>query len=428
LMDKALEVLERRLSRQLAASLETCVRCGICADSCHYYLADPRPEHVPAYRAELLRRIYRRHHDPVGRLFPGLVRARELDDELAEELIKSAYGTCTMCRRCVLNCPMGVDNGLIVRTARGMLAALGRVPKGLQDTVDVHLESGNNMAVSEEDFVETLEWLEEQLQDEVDDPEARIPVNQAGARVLYTLNPREAKYYPLTILAAAKVFYAAGESWTLSTRAWDVTNYALFNGDDEAAREIAGWLAQEAAELGVEEVVMAECGHGFRAFRWEGENWLGRSYAAPVRGFVELVAEYIRTGRIKLDPAQNPEPVTYHDPCNQARNGGILEEPRYILKHAVADFREMHPHGRENFCCGGGGGMMAMGEFAEGRLAAGRVKAEQIRATGAKVVATSCHNCLDQITELSKHYDLGIKVLNLCEVVAEAIILPGDRQ
>jgi Fe-S oxidoreductase len=125
-----------------------------------------------------------------------------------------------------------------------------------------------------------------------------------------------------------------------------------------------------------------------------------------------------------LDPGVNTKRVTYHDPCNQARNGGIVDEPRYILRHAVQDFVEMEPHGVENFCCGGGGGMLSMTEFSKERINAGKTKADQILATGAEIVATTCHNCLDQLDEIKRHYKLKVKVQNLSELVAAAIIWP----
>ena len=151
---------------------------------------------------------------------------------------------------------------------------------------------------------------------------------------------------------------------------------------------------------------------------------LGQPFPFVVRGFVEPMAEYIRSGRIQLDPTRNTQPVTYHDPCNQARNGGLLDEPRYILSKAVMDFREMTPNRENNYCCGGGGGMLSMTEFAQRRMAAAKVKAEQIQATEAKIIATSCHNCLDQLAEVSRKYKLGAPVKNLCELVADAIIWP----
>jgi Fe-S oxidoreductase len=319
---------------------------------------------------------------------------------------------------------MGVDTRHIIRTARAMLTAIDMTPEGLKATVDIHLESGNNMGVGEEDYVETLEWMEEELQDELDDPSVKIPINKKNARVMYTFNPREVKYFPYLIQAAAKIFNAAGEDWTLSTESWDATNYGLFSGDDNAACTIARNLEQAVSNMGAEMLVMAECGHGYRSQRWEGENWAGHSYSFPVISFVELQAQYIKEGRIKLDPAVNSKRVTYHDPCNQARSGGIVEEPRYILRRTVMDFVEMEPHGIDNYCCGGGGGMLSMSEFARARIAAGKAKADQIKATGAEIVVTSCHNCLDQLDEIKRHYKLKVKIQNLSELVADAVIWP----
>jgi Fe-S oxidoreductase len=275
---QALEVFKKRLNRQLEASLEVCVRCGLCADACHYYVSNPKPEHVPAYRAEQLRKLYRKLFDPMGKAAPGWVGAAPLDQELVDKLLWTAFGSCTMCGRCVLNCPMGVDMRLIMRTARGMLTAIDMTPEGLKATVDIHLQVGNNMGVSEEDYVDTLEWMEEELQDEMEDSSITIPIDKKNARVVYTFNPREVKYFPYLIQAAAKIFNAAGEDWTLSTESWDATNYALFNGDDQAAAVIAHNLEAAVNHLGADMLVMAECGHGFRSQRWEGENWVGRRY------------------------------------------------------------------------------------------------------------------------------------------------------
>jgi Fe-S oxidoreductase len=278
------------------------------------------------------------------------------------------------------------------------------------------------MGITGEDYIETLQWMEEELQAELEDPSIKIPVDKKRARVVYTFNPREVKYFPYLIQAAAKIFNAVGEDWTLSTASWDATNYALFSGDDQAAQKIAQNLEQAVNDLGADVLVMAECGHGYRSQRWEAENWIGHSYPFKVISFVELQAQYIKEGRLKLDPSVNSKPVTYHDPCNQTRNGGIVDEPRFILQHVVMNFQEMTPHGVENYCCGGGGGMLSMTEFAKERLAAAKVKAEQIQATGAEIVATSCHNCLDQLDEIRRHYKIPAKVQNLSELVAAAIV------
>ena len=413
-----------KLNRNLAVYFQTCQRCGLCAETCHYYRATGDPRMIPGYKVEQVRKLYERQRDDWRRkLSLWIPRGDGLDEEELLELKDVVFGRCTMCRRCTLTCPMGIDTGMIMRAARGMLTLAHKAPKGLQDTVDVHVMTGNNMGMDKEEFVDTVEWMEEELQKDIGDPNAKIPIDKEGAKQLWVLNPREVKFYPLLLQAQAKIFYAAGESYTLSSKYWDVTNYALFNGDDKDAATIAGYVLEEADRLGCDTIICSECGHGMRQLKYMAPIWLKRS-DFKVRAFVEVVADYIQSGRIKLNPTVNKERVTYHDPCNQARSGNYIEEPRIVLKNSVMDFVDLTPCGRDNFCCGGGGGALTMGEYRNWRLEAATVKAEQIKATGAKIIATSCHNCIDQLAEINRHYKLGVKVVNTCELTAKAIVLP----
>lgn len=413
-----------KLNRNLAVYFQTCQRCGLCAETCHYYRATGDPRMIPGYKVEQVRKLYERQRDDWRRkLSLWIPRGDGLDEEELLELKDVVFGRCTMCRRCTLTCPMGIDTGMIMRAARGMLTLAHKAPKGLQDTVDVHVMTGNNMGMDKEEFVDTVEWMEEELQKDIGDPNAKIPIDKEGAKQLWVLNPREVKFFPLLLQAQAKIFYAAGESYTLSSRYWDVTNYALFNGDDKDAATIAGYVLEEADRLGCDTIICSECGHGMRQLKYMAPIWLKRS-DFKVRAFIEVVADYIQSGRINLDRTANKERVTYHDPCNQARSGNYIEEPRIVLRNSVTDFVDLTPCGRNNFCCGGGGGALTMGEYRNWRLEAATVKAEQIKATGAKIVATSCHNCIDQLAEINRHYKLGVKVVNTCELTAKAIVLP----
>lgn len=420
---KALELLARRLDGKLLTHLNSCVHCGLCAESCHYYLAEPNEKYIPGKKVDLIASIYRRYHTLPGKLFPVWTGARNLDDQMVEELFDLAFGACSMCGRCAIHCSTGVDIPFLVRTSRSMLQVMGLVPKGLQSTADAALKTGNNMGIERQDLIDTLKWLEDDLQMEVGDPNARIPLDAKGANLSLTLNPREPKFFPLSISAMAKIFYAAGESWTISTNVYDVTNYSYFAGDEAGAGELAERHDAEIRKLGFKTLALAECGHGFRAFRWEGPRWMGRQYATEAVSILEIMAGYIKDGRIKTDPSLNQKLTTLHDPCNLVRNGGIIEEQRFILKHAVANFVEMTPNRENNYCCGGGGGQLSMSEFSERRINAGKIKAEQIRKTGAKVVATPCHNCIDQLMELNHKYKLGVEIKTVGEILADALVM-----
>ena len=404
--------------------LNACVRCGLCAEACHYYLAEPGPDATPARKVQLVAAVFRRELTMLGRCLPGWVGARDLDPALVEEWIDELFGRCTMCGRCMLNCTAGIDVPAIVRAGRGALAAADLVPPELKAAVDASVATGNSMGITRDEWVETVAWMEQELQAELGDPCARLPLDRAGADLLYTVNPREPKFFPLSLLATGAIFHAAGASWTLSSENYDVTNYGMFAGDPATAATFSGRLLAAARALGVRTLVLGECGHGFQATRWLAPEWLGDRPGVEVRSVLEVVADYIRSGRVRLDPARVPGPVTLHDPCNLVRLGGIVEEPREILSRAVSRWVEMSPSREQNFCCGGGGGQLAMSRYAKRRLAAGRIKAEQIRATGAAIVAAPCHNCIDQLIELNREYQLGVQVKSICELVADALVWP----
>jgi Fe-S oxidoreductase len=418
---KAIEIVNRSDDGRMLSYLNSCVHCGLCADSCIFYLTGKDPKFIPARKVDLVASIYRRYHTLSGRIMPGLTGARNLDEDTVNEMVDLLFGACTMCGRCTMHCSVGLDIAEVVRLGRNMLSTLEMVPATLQNTVRAAMETGNNMAIPKEDLIDTIKWLEEELQFELDSPDVRIPLDEPGKKVIYTLNPREPKFFPLSISAMAKIFYLAGESWTLSTKMYDVTNYAYFSGNDEEASVIVNRLVDEALALGAEKVVLAECGHGSRSFRWEGPNYIERKYPFEVVTSVELINEYIREGRIKPDLTKNSRKVTLHDPCNLVRAGGIMRQQRDILEKSVLNFTEMNPYGNDNYCCGGGGGQLSMSEYNERRMGAGRIKADQIKATAAEVVVTPCHNCVDQLIQINQAYKLNVQIKTMAEIVADAL-------
>jgi len=420
---KALQLLTQPKDSQLISHVNSCVHCGLCAESCMYYVATNDERFVPALKVDLLSTIYQRYSTVTGKFLPRLVKARELDDATIQEMVDLFFGSCTLCGRCTLHCSIGVDITYLVRVGRAILASMGFVPATLQSTVNAALQTGNNMAIPTEDFTSTLSWLEDELRNEVQDPQASIPLNQPDVNVLYTLNPREPRFFPLSISAMAKIFYAAKESWTLSTFMYDVTNYAYFSCNLEEAVKIAERLFNETTNLRAKRCVLAECGHGSRAFRWEAPNYLQKLFSFDTLTSVELLAEYIREGRIKVDKDKNQETVTLHDPCNLVREGGIVDEQRYVLNHTTTTFVEMTPHGLDNLCCGGGGGQLSMSEYGDRRMKIGELKAEQIRKTGAATVVTPCHNCVDQLIQINNKFKLGVNIKTLAEIVADALVL-----
>ncbi len=432
------ENFKKRVNRQHALSFAVCAHCGMCNESCHYYKATGDPKMTPAYKADRMRRLYKRHFDWLGKIAPWWVGAEDvLTDEDLEELKDVFFGSCTGCRRCTVNCPFGVDMAALVGLTRSLLVDEKVAPDGVLTVMKDQWETGNQMAVSKEDYLETLEWLGEELQDELDDPDFEFPVDKEGAEFVFVINPREIKYSPMSLQAAAKIFHVAGLDWTMGSEGWDNTNFGLFSGKPDLGGHMGNLAYDHAKKLGVKRMVISECGHGLRSTKWEAPNW-GKANPLPfeIISLLDLMVELINEGKIILDPNKNKIPVTYHDPCNLSRSCGITEEPRFCLKRATSDFREMIPNRVDSYCCTGGGGAMSMAEYAKRRLSVSKIKADQIKATGAGIVATACHNCADGLTDLIKEnrvlykHENGkeklVPVVNVCEVVAEAIVIPKE--
>jgi len=424
-VQKMVELLEPKLSRQVVGSLVGCVHCGMCHESCHYVLTHPDdPKMTPPYKADQLRKIFKRYYDWTGRVFPWWVSAdAPITDEDLEKLKDIAFGTCTNCRRCTFNCPMGVDTATLNRIMRGLLTRVGVMPEGVRVVSKDTWEIGNQMGVLKEDYIDTIEWMSEELVDEVEDDAAEIPIDKEGANIVYTINPREAKYDPRTIAAAAKIFWAAKEDYTMPSFGWDQTNFGLFSGDDAMGGASYLHLEEEFKKLKGKKVVISECGHGYRSTRCEGPNWSGKDQDFEMESSVITMLNYVKEGRIVVDKTKNPLPCTFHDSCNNARSCGLFEEPRELLQLVTTDFREMYPNRTENYCCTGGGGAMSMSEYTPRRLVSGKTKADQLIATGAKIVVTSCHNCVDGLSDLIRHYELDMEVKQLVDLVAEALVI-----
>ena len=412
----ALEVMENSLSRQMETWLNVCAHCGLCNDACHYFLSTSDPHLVPTYKTDKLRNVWRRKHEWLGQVLPWWVGAVDLTEERLQEMAEIAFRDCTLCGRCVVNCPFGVDPLHIVRTMRAMATATRKAPEILDQLADAAIQREESMDSFKDFFLGQIEGMIPELRELTGNPNAEIPIDRK-ARVLYV--PLSGKH---TILPDAALFNAAGESWTMSM--FDASNYAVFLHDIPRAKRIVERVVKEAVRLEVEEVVITECGHAYSCYRWTAPNWFEGGLPFKVRSIVEVIADWIDTGRIKVARLDSSEigRITLHDPCNLGRNGGVYNEPRKILKRIAPDFLEMTPNRQNSICCGGGSGLVANLEYEEQRLRAGKPKADQIRATGARVVLASCDNCRQQIGELSEHYELDVDVMGMAELVVKAMV------
>lgn len=412
LRDDLLELFRSKFNRAIRYYLETCTRCGVCTEACHVYNSMGQTRYTAAYRHEIVRRLYKKYFKVRGKLWPGLGEAKELNDMTLEELYEAAY-SCTGCRRCMVYCPFGIDTQMLMSIAKLLLIGANTEPEILTMLADTSIEKGKSLELYKESFLTGIKRLESEVvaKWKLEAGQTAIPVDVAGADLLYV-----ALAGAHSIIPAAVVFNAAGENWTLSF--FEAVNFGAFVGDPTRTKLILDRIITEAKRLKVKEVCICECGTAFRVMKQ-----LTGKQPFEVSSITDVQARYIRQGRIKLDKSKFKDAVTYHDPCQIARNGGVIDAPRYILKHLSDNFHELTPEPKYNWCCGGGGGLVALGEDTlDFRMKSSRVKVDQVKATGAKILATACENCHTQLSNLNDHYKMDMDVLFLSSMVADALV------
>jgi Fe-S oxidoreductase len=444
---KFLNGLEKLFSKEnnwtflqpLVHSLEYCVKCQLCSDSCPVYVASGRKEiYRPTFRPELLRRIINKYIKKQGPLVAKLTRSDiELNFTVVARLAELAY-RCTLCRRCTQVCPIGVDNALVSREIRKLFSQeMGIAPREIHELGTVQqLKAGSTTGITPPALEDIILFIEEEIKEKTG-KEIKIPVNKKGADVLLLHNAGEFISWPENIEAFAILFDAANIRWTLSSElgGYDAVNYGVWYDDVQMAR-IAVKHAQAAKELQVKKINVGECGHAHKAFIVVADRVLTGDLNIPRESAFPLLENLVLSGKIGLDPNRNNFPVTLHDPCNVVRLMGIVEPQRRILRKICPQFMEMEPHGVDNYCCGGGSGFAIMGSrnFQDWRVhISGRMKLKQILEVFEdvqdpeikKYVCAPCSNCKGQIRDIINTYGLqekyGIRYGGLVELVVNAM-------
>ncbi|MBD3168918.1 MAG: (Fe-S)-binding protein [candidate division Zixibacteria bacterium] len=412
------EVVNRVLTRENAARLQvyldTCVHCGLCAEACHTYLSrdnDPR-------------------FSPVGKvketLWELVKRKGNVEPEFIRNMARIAFTECGVCRRCSMYCPFGIDIAYLLLVVRRICSLLGVVPQYLQDTTNSHAATSNQMWVNQDEWIDTLQWQEEEAQFEL--PSARIPLEKEGADVMYSVIAPEPKILAQLLANMAIIFKVAGEDWTMpATDGWDNSNMAMYSGDFEIMGRVEKLHWETAARLKVKKIVMGECGHAFRGAVYDGPRWLGWQFPPiPMVHAIEYYYDILSTGKIKIKEKYK-EPITVQDPCNTVRGRGLGDKLRYIMNTICEDFRDMEPRFEHNYCCMAGGGTINCGPpWKRSRMVSNKVKAEQLKETGAHVVCTPCHNCHSGIEDIIGHYNLGLHVKFISELLIETMEIPEE--
>ncbi len=448
-----LEGIAERLEkyRSFRLFMDICVRCGACADKCHFFIGTGDPKNMPVLRAELIRSVYRKEFTLAGKIFGKMAGARELTIDVLKEWWYYFF-QCTECRRCSVFCPYGIDQAEITIIGRELLNLLGLNIEWIAGPVSNCYMKGNHLGLEPHTIVGNLEYMLDDIET-VTGKRIKPTFNRKGAEILFVTPSGDLFADPgtYTCMGYLMLFEELGLDYTWSTYASEGGNFGFFTSN-EMAKRLNSKIYAEAKRLGVKWILGGECGHMWRVLSQYMDTWNGPADflevpKSPITGTVfenaksmkmvhvaEFTADLIKNNKLKLDPKRNDHlKVTWHDSCNVARGMGMLEEPRYVLKNVVNNFVEMPEDTirEKTFCCGSGTGLNAS-EDMDLRMKGGFPRANAVKFVhehyGVNMLANVCAIDRATLPPLMDYWVPGVKVAGLHELVANALVMTGEKE
>lgn len=418
-LERGLEAMRVQMDTRSMSYFSSCVHCGICAESCLFYTETGDARYTPIYKAEPLRKLWKREYTFWGKLASKIGVLKPMDESDLSEWEELIYDGCTICSRCSLVCPMGIDIASLIRKAKEGLAAAGFSPEGLLGAADRAENIGSPMGVTATTLKATIKAQEKEYG-------IPIPLDVEGADYLVLLSSGEIAGFPEFIGSLAKIFKATNVSWTLSSQYFEATNTGVQLGDSKLATTLVERIIAAADTLNVKNVVSPECGHAYTTIRWDAPNFIGRALPFKVVHIMELLDQLRTEGRLKTK-GFTEDRLSFHDPCNAGRRGGVLNQPRNLLKMVAPDFVELPETGAMNWCCGGGGGVSANERANELRLKVFSAKKRQLDAVKIEGLVTACSNCRHVMEDGFEDNDMyDVELLGITELIADHLVEEND--
>ena len=448
-----LDGLRDRLQRfrSLKVYMDICVRCGACADKCHFFLGSGDPKNMPVLRAELLRSVYRKEYTLAGKLMAKMVGARELTLPVLKEWFYYFF-QCTECRRCSVYCPYGIDTAEITMIGRELLNLVGLSIDWVMGPVSACYMKGNHLGIQPHGVVDSFDMALDDIED-ITGVRLDLSYNRKGAEILYVPPSGDVFATPGTysLMGQLMLFHEMGLDYTLSTYNSEGGNFGLFTSN-EMMKRLNAKIYAEAQRLGVKYIIGGECGHMWRVLNQYMDTMNGPAPSNmevpknPVTGTVfenarstkmihvtEFTADLLRHNKVKLDPSRNSNIIaTYHDSCNPARAMGLFDEPRYILDHCV-EWHEMPEDTirEKTFCCGSGAGL-GNDENMEMRMRGGFPRANAVKFVkerhGVNMLACICAIDRAALPPLMNYWNPGVEVCGVHELLGNALVMKGEKK
>ena len=437
--------------RSFKIFMDICVRCGACADKCHFFIGSGDPKNMPVLRAELLRSVYRNDFTTAGKILGSIAGGRKLTVDVLKEWFFYFF-QCTECRRCSVFCPYGIDTAEITMMARELLNLVGLNIDWIGTPVANCYRTGNHLGIQPHGFQDSVDFAIDDLHD-ITGIKVDAPVNKKGAEILFVVPSADYFGDPhyFGFLGYMALFHEIGLDYTFSAYASEGGNFGLFHSA-EMMKRLNAKIYAEAKRLGVKWVLGGECGHMWRVIHQYMDSVNGpadflEEPVSPITGtkfenakstkmvhICEFTADLIKNNKIKFDKSRNDQwRVTYHDSCNPARAMGLLEEPRYVLNNVCNHFYEMPENTirEQTFCCGSGAGL-GTDENLEMRMRGGMPRANAVKYVHEKhgVNLLTCICAIDKATlpPLMEYWVPEVQVGAVHELVGNALIMAGEKK
>ena len=413
-LERGIDALRGQVDSKVDAFFSSCVHCGICAESCLFYTETEDPRYTPIYKAMPLYKAWKEDYTFWGKFTKKLGLNKPWEDEDLSDWEELVYDGCSMCGRCSMVCPVGIDVADMIYRVKQGLEVAGYSPQDLVGAANRAMEFGGPMG-------NIFPALKAHIRHIEDDTGLTVPIDVEGVDYMATISANEIVVFPEYIAALTRIFDHAGVTWTISSEAFEATNSGLQLGDNKIAAELIERIVSAAEKLKVKNVVSPECGHAYSAIRWNGPNFIGRSYSFGVVHILELLDELYRDGRLKTSGMDHSK-MTFHDPCQLVRRGGVDAEPHELLNSVADNVVEMKEHGRMNWCCGGGGGVSAIERAEDLRIKVFNRKKAQLDELDVETVVTACSNCRTVLEDGLNANDMNIPVVGLTEMIADHLV------
>jgi len=381
---RAKQVFLNKANRDTALNLDACVSCGWCAEACQYYVASGDPKYTPIAKLDLMKKVYQRELGPfrsIYRLFSKDITADDL-----REFQPKVFDQCTMCGRCSMICPMGIDIAEMVHTSREAMVEAGLIPSSLDYMCREQDKEGTIFGADEELFNYRLNDLKEKFG--VD-----VYVDKPGAELMMLTSGLDIHLFTDAMLGTIRTLDHLKVNWTLCSHAFEAANFGLLAGSDETQKHMTLNIVNAAIEMGVKMMLTPECGHTYPAMRWAAAEIYGKPLPFEVMTVSEYIGQQIMQGKLKLKKVPGNKVVTLHDPCKVGRHGGVFEEARAVIKELGLVLHETESNRELNYCCGGGAGNFLIHSAAPVRKLGFQTKMIEVKDTGAEALVVSCGSC-----------------------------------